>query len=194
MPDSALHILEGSTGIPFEPVTVKGLGHDPKLDDEVAGEVFGFGLTALLAPEPNQGCRVLTHDDPGIRPADKGTPIMGHSYAFRLKNDTIGTVSRGARRVNTFNTRLSVFGTFSDDKRARFALDHQRADSSRSGTSALEPRGFGSRFGHVRADDQTPRRRPRHFGGPQLDRYFAQTCSGVRRYRIHKRQRTWRAA
>src|SRR5262249_1509767 len=44
----------------------KGLGHEPKLDDEIAGEVLRLGLAAFLAPQPQQGSLVFPHDYPGV--------------------------------------------------------------------------------------------------------------------------------
>jgi hypothetical protein len=49
--DSALDILEGLPRIALEPVPIEGLGHDPKLDEEIAGEILGLNLTALLPPK-----------------------------------------------------------------------------------------------------------------------------------------------
>ena len=36
-----LDLGEDFAGVAFEPVAVKGFGHEPELDDEVAGEGFG---------------------------------------------------------------------------------------------------------------------------------------------------------
>ena len=33
--------------------SIEGLGHDPQLDDKVAGEVLGLDLAALLPPQPH---------------------------------------------------------------------------------------------------------------------------------------------
>jgi len=52
MPDPALDIPEDLLGVPLEPIPVEGLGHDSQLDDEVAGEVFGFNFAPLFPPEP----------------------------------------------------------------------------------------------------------------------------------------------
>jgi hypothetical protein len=45
-----LNMLHRAPGIPFEPSAIEGLGHNPKLDDEVAQQILRFDLTALLAP------------------------------------------------------------------------------------------------------------------------------------------------
>ena len=47
----------------------------PELHDEVAGEVLGLRLAALLAPEPDQGRLIAAHDDPGVRAADEGAAV-----------------------------------------------------------------------------------------------------------------------
>ena len=62
----ALDRGENLPGVAFEPVAVEGLGHGAELDDEISGEILGLGLTALLAPEAEQGGLVIAHDDPGV--------------------------------------------------------------------------------------------------------------------------------
>ena len=49
---------------------------DPKLHDEVAGQVLRLGLAALLAPKPDQGGLIAAHDDPGVRAADEGAAVL----------------------------------------------------------------------------------------------------------------------
>jgi len=60
----------------FVPVPVEVLGHRAELDDQVAGQVLGFGLAALFPPQPDQGRLVVAHDDPGVRAADEAAPIL----------------------------------------------------------------------------------------------------------------------
>ena len=60
-------------GVALVPVPVELLGHEPELDDEVAGQVLRLGLAALFPPEPEQGGFVSPHDDPGIGAADEGS-------------------------------------------------------------------------------------------------------------------------
>ena len=50
---------------------VQILGREAKLDNEIAGQVFRFGLAVLLPPEPEEGVLVITHDGPGVRAADE---------------------------------------------------------------------------------------------------------------------------
>ncbi len=71
----ALDRGEDLPGIAFEPLAIEGFRDRPELDDEVAGEVLGFYLAALLAPEAEQGGLVLAHDDPGIRAANEAAPM-----------------------------------------------------------------------------------------------------------------------
>ena len=53
------------------PAPIEVLGHDPELDDEVAGEVLWLDLAALLPPKPEQGILIIAHDDPGVGAADE---------------------------------------------------------------------------------------------------------------------------
>ena len=71
----ALDAGEDLAGVAFEPVAVEGLGDDPELDDEVAGEVLGLDLAALFPPQAEQGGLVIAHDDPGVRAADEVTAM-----------------------------------------------------------------------------------------------------------------------
>ena len=70
-----LDLAEGLAGVAFEPVAIEGLGHDPELDDEVAGQVLGLDLAALLAPKADEGGLIIAHDDPGVRAADEVAAI-----------------------------------------------------------------------------------------------------------------------
>jgi hypothetical protein len=54
---------------------IEGLGDDPELDDEVAGEVLRLGLAAFLAPEAQECGFIVAHDDPGVRAADEPSPV-----------------------------------------------------------------------------------------------------------------------
>ena len=54
---------------------IEGLGHEGKLDDEVVGEVLRLGLAAFLAPQPEQGSLIASHDHPGVGAADEAPAI-----------------------------------------------------------------------------------------------------------------------
>ena len=54
------------------PAPVQVLGHQTELDDEVSGEVLGFGLPALLPPQPVEGVLVRPHDDSGVGATNEG--------------------------------------------------------------------------------------------------------------------------
>jgi hypothetical protein len=71
MPDPALNVPDCPSGVPLVPSAVDLLGGRPELDDEVAGEILGLGLAALLAPETDEGGLVVAHNDPGVRAADE---------------------------------------------------------------------------------------------------------------------------
>ena len=66
-----LDIGDDLTGIGLVPAPVELLGGEPKLDDEVAGEVLRLDLAALLSPQPQQSGFIIAHDDPGVRAADE---------------------------------------------------------------------------------------------------------------------------
>ena len=80
----ALDPSEDLAGVAFVPVPVEGLGHDPELDDEVAGEVLGFDLAALLPPQADEGGFVIAHDGPGVRAADELAAIFGGALVYML--------------------------------------------------------------------------------------------------------------
>src|SRR5262249_47192456 len=74
MPNPALNVFDFLARVALEPLPIEILGHAPKLDDEIAREVLGLGLAALLTPQADQGSFVTTHDDPGVGAADKPPP------------------------------------------------------------------------------------------------------------------------
>jgi hypothetical protein len=55
MADVALNVSDDLPGIGLVLLPVQLLGHDPKLDDEIAGQVLRLSLAALLPPQPHQG-------------------------------------------------------------------------------------------------------------------------------------------
>jgi hypothetical protein len=71
MTDSLLDIDDHLPGAGFIPAPIKVFGRDPKLYDEIAGQILGLDFASLLPPQPDQ-CRVIIpHDDPGIGAANK---------------------------------------------------------------------------------------------------------------------------
>jgi hypothetical protein len=46
----ALDPGEDLAGVAFEPVAVEGLGDDPELHDEVAGQVLRLNFTSFFSP------------------------------------------------------------------------------------------------------------------------------------------------
>jgi hypothetical protein len=72
-----LHIGDDLAGISLVPAPIELLGRITELDDQIAGQVLGLDLAALLAPEAVQGSFVVAHDDPGVRAADEAAPRSG---------------------------------------------------------------------------------------------------------------------
>src|SRR5262249_28225056 len=68
----ALDISDSSAGIPLIPASVEVLGDLPKLYDEIAGEVLRAHFSALLAPKPNEGRLVVTHNDASVGATKEG--------------------------------------------------------------------------------------------------------------------------
>ena len=73
MPNSPLNVGNHLARISLIPASIEVLGHDPELDDEIAGQVLWLDFAALLLPEPKQRILVITHDDPGVRAADESS-------------------------------------------------------------------------------------------------------------------------
>src|SRR5215204_5444233 len=82
----ALHVGDRLPGLALEPAPVEVLGHRPELDDEVAGEVLGLRLPALLLPEPQQGCFVVAHDNPSVRASNKRAAALLRSCPIALRS------------------------------------------------------------------------------------------------------------
>ena len=66
MPNSLLHLCDRPPSISFEPEAIEGLSHDPKLNDEVVGQVFRLDLAPLLAPKTDESNLVVTEDDASV--------------------------------------------------------------------------------------------------------------------------------
>ena len=76
MPDPALDVRDDLRRSCARTRPVEVLGHDPELDDQIAGEVLRLGLAALLPPQPEQGRLIVAHDDPGVGAADEGAAAL----------------------------------------------------------------------------------------------------------------------
>ena len=72
MPDYTLDVGDHLPGIGLIPAPIEVLGHHPKLDDEIAGQILRLGLAALFPPEPEQRLLITAHDDPGVRAPYEG--------------------------------------------------------------------------------------------------------------------------
>jgi hypothetical protein len=66
MMDAALYIHDDLPSVSLVPAPIEVLSCLPELNDEVAGEVFGFHFAPLLAPEAEEGGFIIAHYDPGI--------------------------------------------------------------------------------------------------------------------------------
>ena len=55
MAQLALDVCDALSGVDLVPASVQSLGGAAELDDEIAGQVLGFGLAAFLAPEAEEG-------------------------------------------------------------------------------------------------------------------------------------------
>jgi hypothetical protein len=64
-----LDICDGAASIALIPTSVEVLGDFSELYNEIAGEVLRANFTPFLAPEPDEGRLIVTHDDSGV-----GTP------------------------------------------------------------------------------------------------------------------------
>jgi hypothetical protein len=73
MANMLLDIDDGLTGIGLVPTPVKLFGNGSELDDKVAREILGLGLTTFFSPQPKQGGLIVPHDDPGVRAPYKVT-------------------------------------------------------------------------------------------------------------------------
>ena len=71
-----LDVFDRLPGVALVPMPVEGFGHEPELDDEVAGQVLRLGLAPFLPPEAEQGGLVVAHDDPGVGAADEATTAL----------------------------------------------------------------------------------------------------------------------
>ena len=74
MAHPALDICDHLPGRALVPLPVQGFSREPELDEEIAGQVFGFRLASLLPPEALQGGLVVAHDGPGVGAADEAVP------------------------------------------------------------------------------------------------------------------------
>ena len=71
----SLNILDDVTGVALVPAPIEFFGHRAELNDQIFGEVFGLDLASFFPPKANEQAFVVTHDDPGVRTADKRAAI-----------------------------------------------------------------------------------------------------------------------
>ena len=114
MHDPPLDIDDDLTGIGLIPAPIEVLGDYPQLDDQIAGQIRRFGLTAFFAPKPQQRLFILAHDDPGVRAADEATP----GSVFRL----FCQIMLHGRRRNPVASRWAVQVWFDDTVQCQNAI------------------------------------------------------------------------
>ena len=66
VPHPPLNVLDHLVRIALVPVPVEVLGRRPKLNDQVAREVFRLGFAPFFPPEAEEGGLVGAHDDSGV--------------------------------------------------------------------------------------------------------------------------------
>jgi hypothetical protein len=62
-------------GVARVPGPVEVFGDPAKLHDEIAGQVLWLDFASFLAPEADESGFVIAHDDWGVGPADKTSPV-----------------------------------------------------------------------------------------------------------------------
>ena len=75
MAQPMLDAFDRLPGVAFVPMPVESFSHEPELDDEVAGQVLWLSLPPFLAPQADQGCFIVAHDDAGVGAADETSAI-----------------------------------------------------------------------------------------------------------------------
>jgi hypothetical protein len=76
MSDVPLYVCKDLSRIGLVPAPVKVLGHNAKLNYEIAGQVFRLNLSTLPVPQTEEGGFIIAHDDPGIRAADEVAAVL----------------------------------------------------------------------------------------------------------------------
>jgi len=70
-----LNIGKNLAGITLVPAPVQVLGHNPKLDYEIARQIFRLDLATLLSPEANERSLVIAHNGPSIGASYEVAPL-----------------------------------------------------------------------------------------------------------------------
>src|SRR5262249_37672606 len=64
--------------------------------------VLRADFSPLLAPEPNEGCLVAPHDDPGVRAADETAPSRRIGYFLNVTSHQFLLGAGGGDRVDVY--------------------------------------------------------------------------------------------
>src|SRR6516165_5736352 len=78
MPELSLHVVDRIARVAFVPGPVQLLRDAAELDNEVLAQVFWFGLTPLLTPEPDEPRLVIAHDDTSVGAAYERASFCVH--------------------------------------------------------------------------------------------------------------------
>src|SRR5205823_1476092 len=73
---AGLALTDPEAGHALEPEAIEALGDEPKLNDQVAGQVRRPGVAPLFPPSLDQRRLVAAHDDPGVRSPNEVTAIL----------------------------------------------------------------------------------------------------------------------
>src|SRR5579863_6219727 len=106
--DPFLDATDSLAGVALVPSPVQVFGDAPELNDKVVGEILRLNLPSFLAPQPNQGGLVITHDQSGVRPAYETNSIIlqrvaNHSEPHLSKKDTY-VLNRHFGQIKRFST------------------------------------------------------------------------------------------
>src|SRR5688572_4775813 len=80
MSDAALDLLDHVAGMPLVPFPVEILRCVAELHDQIGRQVFWIGFAALLAPQAEQRCFILSHDDTRIRSTNHALPPVRRMF------------------------------------------------------------------------------------------------------------------
>ena len=85
MSELSLHVIDRIAGVAFVPGPIQLLCDAAELDNEVLAQVFWFGLTPLLTPEPDEPRLVIAHDDASVGAAYERATIYVHLSISEVK-------------------------------------------------------------------------------------------------------------
>jgi hypothetical protein len=75
MSNPPLNVFDCVPRAALVPGPVQLLGYRTELDDQILAQVLRSDFASLFSPKPNELRRVGSHDDPGVRAADKAAAV-----------------------------------------------------------------------------------------------------------------------